>query len=326
MRIGYATSIGTAVLVLAGILCAAEARGDGVFSLTWNAPEECPSRTEVEAEIAGLLGGVVRERDALSIEAVAEHNDRWSVSIETASQAGTGHRRLQAETCKALASATALIVALMIDPDAVAARAEEPSPPPPLPVPPPLAPSPSPTPAPPPSPRRPITAFIGLGGAIHMGALPSPDFALGASGGIARSSWRLELAIGYDPARVASDPVSGPQGPYGQFQLVWGAVAGCLTRQAGLVGAGICGDAEVGAVRAEGAGSSVSESHTKPWLAAGVGALVDLRLTRGLFVVLRADALVPLLRPSYTFNEGKIPVFRPWVVGLRATTALELRF
>jgi hypothetical protein len=319
MRMGFAKNHWTALLPFFALLSAATAHADGGLALAWEAPAECPSAIEIENEISGLLGGSIRDRVHfdLVVHAVVEHDEDWSVSLDTTSHGGEGHRSFHAETCQALASATALIVALMIDPDAVAAHADEPARPPVPALPP---------PAPPPTPRRPLTGFVGLDGLGNLGVLPSVDVAVGASAGIARSWWRLDLRGGYGTRAVASDRVSNAAGPYGRFRLVSGTLAVCLTRSGSRIGGGVCADVEAGAVLAEGVGASRNESHTRLWLGAGAGAMGDVRVTRAVFVVAHMDAIAPILRPKYTFNNVDAPIFRPWLVGFRLSAALEWRF
>ena len=113
------------------------ASAQGTVDFQWLAPEGCPSPGSVRSEIDGLLGGAAgeRARQNLSMHATVEHGVRWLVTLETRSGTVTGHRTIEAVTCQALGSATALIEALIIDPDAVAAHAQkakapEPGPPP----------------------------------------------------------------------------------------------------------------------------------------------------------------------------------------------------
>jgi len=104
----------------------------------WSAPAGCPPDAAVRAEIGKLLGGPIegRAREDLRVRAVVERRELWLVTLDTLAGGTAGHRTLESATCEGLASATALIVALIIDPDAVAAHAK---------------PTPDATPAPPPT-------------------------------------------------------------------------------------------------------------------------------------------------------------------------------
>lgn len=111
-------------LTVVGRPPAARAEEGSGFAFEWRAPEGCPSASVVEEEIAHLLGGPAREhaRDDLRVQATVERGSHWLVTLETTSKTARGHRTIEAATCQGLANATALIVALLIDPDAVAAH------------------------------------------------------------------------------------------------------------------------------------------------------------------------------------------------------------
>jgi hypothetical protein len=91
------------------------------LALTWSAPADCPSRAYVLDETQRLLGGPATPHgvESVTVRAVVKHDGGWSVSIETRSGLTARRRTLRAKTCRGLADATGLIVALMIDSGAV---------------------------------------------------------------------------------------------------------------------------------------------------------------------------------------------------------------
>lgn len=112
------------VLLAAPALAAGPARADERFALKWKAPEGCPDTGAVEAEVVRLLGGSrARPARTIDVSAAVSRDDRgsWRVRLETPGDGGPRVRQLTGASCKALADATALILALMIDPDAVTA-------------------------------------------------------------------------------------------------------------------------------------------------------------------------------------------------------------
>jgi hypothetical protein len=120
-------------LTVVGRAPAARAEEGSGFAFEWRAPEGCPSASVVAEGIAHLLGGPARD---LRVQATVERGSHWLVTLETTSKTASGHRTIEAATCQGLANATTLIVALLIDPDAVAAHTgksqdSEPQPPPP---------------------------------------------------------------------------------------------------------------------------------------------------------------------------------------------------
>ncbi len=79
----------------------------------WRGEGDCPSEEQVRAEVARLLGGVIPQ-DAPAVDARVERTpNAWRLRLRVGSE---GARTLEAASCSLLAEATALIVALAIDP------------------------------------------------------------------------------------------------------------------------------------------------------------------------------------------------------------------
>lgn len=89
--------------------------------LRWSAPAECSSASEVVAEVDRILGpSGARPARPVEVDAkVTGASGAYTVRVETASADGPRVRTLQGHTCAALADATALLIALVIDPSAV---------------------------------------------------------------------------------------------------------------------------------------------------------------------------------------------------------------
>jgi hypothetical protein len=321
---GWLPSLVFALPVVFGAV-AAGADGGTHFAFEWRAPDGCPPAGAVEEEIARLLGGPIREhaRNDLHVQAVVEYGSGWSVTLETVSNGATGHRTIEAATCQALANATALIVALLTDPDAVSARTgkstdDEPQPQPPR------------AEAAPVSVRSPGAreTYVLLGAAAtgNVGVLPSPDIGASASLGMVRPRWRLEVRATYGPRQVPSDAIATPSAAYGRFSFLAGTLAACLTFARPKLEFGPCADAEFGVVRGEGIGASRNEAHASPWLGLGAGGWLAIRASRWLYFPVHVDVVVPLWRPRYVFENVPAPIFRSDPLGGRLTAGVELRF
>jgi hypothetical protein len=91
------------------------------LQLTWRAPEGCPSGAEVEAQVGELLGArqMPTSRRLVAVTTV-ERTDHgtWTVRLETNLEGSTGQRVFEGDSCKTVASTTALILAFALDPDA----------------------------------------------------------------------------------------------------------------------------------------------------------------------------------------------------------------
>jgi len=96
---------------------------DAPFALQWNAPEgaQCPSEAEVVAQVSQLVESSRRGQRAF-VRARADvqrtFNNRFRVELTTEVEGRAGHRAIEEQSCQAMAEATVLILAWMIDPKA----------------------------------------------------------------------------------------------------------------------------------------------------------------------------------------------------------------
>ncbi len=152
-----ASAVGLAVLVFAGAALADEPAAPVV--LRWTAPVGCPTEGEVRDEIDRVLGGAPAATSPrhLRADAVVTRAGKEGFHIHLVTDMGgsLGERDFGGPTCRAVAKAAAVIVALTFDPDAIARKSGTVAPPSPAPVPAdqpatPLPPAPEVLPAPPP--------------------------------------------------------------------------------------------------------------------------------------------------------------------------------
>jgi len=305
----------------------ASAQGDRTVEITWLAPEGCPTQGALHAQIDELLGGVADERagEDLTVRAKVEHGALWLVTIETRKAASEGHRTIQASNCQGLANATALIVALMIDPDAVAARADKttasaPSPPPPSP--------PSVVEVAPPAPSAPRRTFglMGIALAANLGVLPAVDVGPAVVLGLRRGGWKGELRFAYGLRTTHSEPVAVANGAYGQFRFHAATLAGCYTTAHSIVELGPCVAGEAGLVQGEGIGADRPARESAPWLALGAGGLLAVEAASWLRFLVHVDVMVPLWRPEFVLRIMDVTIFRSQPVGGRLTMGVEAQF
>ena len=95
---------------------------EAAWSLVWQAPAECPSEASVRDAVALLLGTGAAPPASVSARALVQRtsSDHWIVQLTTVREGARGERVVEATSCPSLANATALIVALTIDPERVA--------------------------------------------------------------------------------------------------------------------------------------------------------------------------------------------------------------
>lgn len=109
--------IATQIMLLLGTLLAAPSAGaDEPLNLVWNAPQGCPSGETVRAEAQRILGGTTTHHVTARADVTQIDPADWSVHLTTNVDGARGERTLNANSCASLASATALIVALTVDP------------------------------------------------------------------------------------------------------------------------------------------------------------------------------------------------------------------
>ncbi|HJX63694.1 MAG TPA: hypothetical protein VJ860_07045 [Polyangia bacterium] len=317
----------SAVLALATLGNARPIRADqaGALTFSWQAPAGCPSRGQVSGEIARLLGGEIRvpQGGDITARAVVEHGPTWSLAMDTELAGRPGRRSLEAASCQDLANAAALIVALMIDPDAVAAHATTTQP---VAAPaPPLTAPPATDPAPESRPRS-VEFLVGVHAAGSYGTLPSVDVGAGGGIGLQGRRWRAEVRGTYGLRRDQKAMAAAPAGAYGQFNFTAVAFAGCLNLGRGGLAFGPCADAEFGVTSAQGFGVSQSLPASTPWLAVGAGGYAAISLGRHLSLPLHLDVLAPLRRSEFVFKNEPKRVFQAPAVGVRMSAGIELHF
>ncbi|MCY0987793.1 hypothetical protein OV203_11695 [Nannocystis sp. ILAH1] len=105
-------ALAAAVLVLP----ATAAGADDSWQLSWQAPPECPRAAEIEARVTALLGGSPGGPQLRVRAAVERTGDEWRLRL-LARRGGASQRRvLRHRDCATLGEATALLVALAVDP------------------------------------------------------------------------------------------------------------------------------------------------------------------------------------------------------------------
>ena len=309
----------------------------GTVEIAWTAPADCPTAPDVEASIRDLLGRPPHLSDGRNLEVKAraerKHDRWWSGTIETRLGTTTGSRTIATESCRAIADATALIVALMIDPEAVAARASPPaaSPPPPdaravMRATPAATKTAVSSAMSPPHPGLAPRLSLGPTIAVDMGTLPRPAYGAGARFGV--KVGRSAVELGVLASASASGTISGTVPPAGGSFHFWSAsLSACPAFGVGRFDLGAC--AEIEAVEVKGTGFGVTsryENDTR-WLALGAGAIARLRITPHVAIQSRLDAVAPLGHPTFFLKgvtEAQGQIYSPSRVALRALLAVDI--
>jgi hypothetical protein len=322
------------VAAVAAVLLAAASAGDAPgaraeeslpsdqLDLVWQAPAGCPAGEDVRARVAELLGGTIRLPPArvLAVRARVTAEPTWRVEIASGAGDQARRRELDGDSCAGLANATALIVALMIDPNMA--------------TPPPGPRGLSSPPAPPaaapaePRPARPGTAFnLGLSGFVEDGILPKLDVGAAASLGLARGAWRFDLQGRWGARRDQVVSAPAPAGAFGTFDYLGGSLGACrIVDLRGLV-LGPCGDVGFGLLSAKGHNVTQEIAARAPWLGVELGGYAAVRAGSRVSFPLRAALLVPVTRPEFVIHYDVAQrVYRVAGLGARASLGVELHF
>jgi hypothetical protein len=329
-----------AALVALTLVMHARAAPSARVDLTWTAPLGCPDRETVVAEVDRLLRSSSTKDPAVA-HAEVTHEGRWRVRLETQSAGRSGRREIEAESCEQLAQATAVILALMIDPEAAmvgappAERSSAPDPPhrPEL-ADLPRRPDPSYVPEPLPAAlaalpaNRPATrrwqGVVGVSVLGDGGTMPAPSLGVGLAGGAVLGPYRVVAGLGYFPSRTARLTAGSLFG--GDFTLFFGALEGCgALITARLVRAELCAGVEIEAMRGSGFGVRHPRAGTSVWSALLAGGLVEVPIVRSVAAELGVTAVVPFARPEFSFDDLG-PVHRAGAAAIRLGLGASARF
>jgi hypothetical protein len=271
------------------------------LSLEWIAPAECPTSADVLSEMLRLFGGrePPRSGERRAVRAVVSHDGPWSVSIETSTESGLYRRTLNAQTCRGLADATALILALSVDPEAVKAAA--------------------------PDSGGSLRYSVAIPVSVAAGILPAVDPGIGVALGARLGVVLVDLSVHDWLPVVAKVPGTNAGGTFG---LVSGTLYACTAFRMAPFEIGPCAQFDVGSIEATGSGVTTTSTGRALWLAAGAGALGVLLLGAGSHwaIPVHFDLLVPLERRDFVIQHVSGVVFDPPPAAGRATIALEYRF
>jgi hypothetical protein len=293
--------------------------------LVWTAPAECPSHDTVLEDAERVLAKSPQPRAHARARAVVTRDEqgRWHATLSVDADGAHSERDLDAENCQAIATATALIVAVAIegresDPEQAplvqAALARR------MPGPGGLA-------------SR-SQLVVSVAGVVDGGLLPAP-----APGGEIALGWayrtapfRVRVTAGATLLGAQRAALSAPAQEGGRFAAIAASVRGCASVVKDALDVGACLGLEMDRAWAEGFGPSEASfaplTPTGTWASPLGSAFASYTLSGDVSVFLRADAVLPLASPTFGIVDSSgtdIPLHHA-SAGLRASLGVEARF
>jgi hypothetical protein len=308
-----ATTLGHARLAAAQV---------GHVPLTWNAPASCPAAEAVLADIQRNLAdsGDPSAPFVAVVNVLGSKGGPWQASLRIEARGGFVDRRFVAESCEAIASAAALIIALSAESGANAV-----SPPPPARAEPKEPAAPSAAEGEPRGWRRaPMSA--GFGGIVDGTTLPGSPL-MGVEGLVGANwtlpGWHLRLLVGGTlfPSHAVTE--TDVQATF-RMGLVTGR--GCMSARVPPVELGLCVGAEVAALHSSGTGYDFGSlaTSTQFWPSPVGAALASWAVNRRVAVFARADLAGNFIRRNFHPSGNEVDLYTVPALSARATLGIEL--
>jgi hypothetical protein len=297
-------------------------QSDGLaLQLTWESPPGCPDLASERAEIRRRVGDTDRTSPATSLIAQGtirlDPSGGYTLVLKTIAGDTKGERVLAGQDCRELSEAAALVLALLINPEATIAA--QPQPASPVPAPPP----PSPVAAPASAQAR-SGLGLGLGAVLASGVLPGSAAGLAARIFYRRGSWALAFELtGFLP-----DEQSAPVLPQASasFYRLESALQLCVSTPSDRrLGAGVCLGGVVVRLHGQSAGVSNPGQAAAWWPEASLACSGQIRLTAATRLRLAAD-LHGLGNRSDFDILGLGSVYRPAAYNVRGILGLDVFF
>lgn len=295
------------------------------FELVWLS-SDCDRGAEVLSKVRRMLDERQAQLPAIvvTVTVAREAPNRFVALLETAGSGGSGRKRLEGESCDAIALGSAVVIALSIDPSASLDTSAPPAPEP-------AEPKPAPVPAPPPPRRQPpaverreARAYLHGSIGVLFGLLGDPSAFTGAGVGVRYR--RVSLELGGDVYQ-ARDVTRGDRPQVGaELKLFSADLLGCysvLPLSLGAVEA--CPGLRLEYLRARSFGVSEPDEG-QVLILAGIAALRGrLHPTPWLSAVLDLGVAARPFYPTFVLR-GVGDVFEIPIVSPFARTGLSLEF
>ena len=315
MRFAVGSSAGL-LLLISGRAAASER----AYSLTWNAPSDCPDAAALTRYVDQVVGDAAAGPETVRASGGATRtaDGRYAATVELdIGGAEPSTRVIDGRDCEAVSQAAALVIALAI-------RAH-------------AAPPPSPTPAtpkvPPPDPAPPAHhaerphGFLALGPVADWGSTPAVTLGFGLSGGVSWLGLRLEPGLAYFAPRSAEVPGRASVGA--RFSLASAGARVCVPLSRAALWVAPCVGGGVDWVHGEGFGARVPKNGSTWSGVVRTALLAGWDISSILTLRLELEGVLPMTRPEFEVEvapAGSSSVFRRSPLSARAAFGLDVHF
>jgi hypothetical protein len=314
-------------------------------TLDYRAPEGCPARSDLEAQMRALsprIAFATSSTRVLHIE-VSEERTQGTLTVQSEGVT-TGTRDVSAPTCEEVVDVLVFAAALVLDPSlavsgaippapsfaAASAVAQGPSRPLSLVAPvPTLAPRAKVTPGEARGESRPLTSWwLAAGATVSSGVSPNPTFGGAAVVGVSLRLGPLRplFSLAAEVGASAPESVANTGGGSVSYFRAIGAFEGCPPRwPIGIFRVRACARFETGERTTSGEQfSGGNYTRVRPWLGLGASASVEVLFRRPFFFDLEGLAVVPLVRD--TIQVTPLTVQNPVALSAGASFRVGVEF
>jgi hypothetical protein len=340
---GHALRLAGAMLVaaisLVGARIAAAQAEPTARALAWHAPSGCPTEAQVVADVARTLAGSGAELTPFVavVDVRGPTGGRWQASLLFQAGDTRAERQFEAESCEAIASASALVVALWAEGGAGAPspNATAPAPVEPPPAEAPRVPAITATPrsdseTPGFDPEKPRFVLM-VNAVFDRHTMPdAPATGIEVAGGPVWKGrgWRFRALAGlsFFPSAQSSTDFGRPAGDFWLLDL---STRGCLTFLLDRFELGPCAGAALAVMDGTAMNTGSFQYPTQLWLSLMGGAAIAWRVSQTAAVFARGEVVVPTTRRSWntpSSGDGVMEGYEIPSYGGRGALGIELRF
>ena len=251
-------------------------------------------RASARRAIAKSLQTPDAARGAVVRVTIANRDQAWNADVWMYGPRGSGERGVRGTSCKQVAEAVTLIVAMALDAAYVAEPRDE---------------NPAAGATPPVEPDATPELELGVTAGADTGSLSGLTAGFGLSFSVVLARWRLEAyGTAWLPRSTPGGPIAGAGGSIGLYAGGLRAYFDALAADSGRLTLGPCLSAEAGSAVGQGYGVAEPDNAANFWGAGAAGISLRYLGVGAIRVGLLTELGMPFRRPVWQIND--VPVFQ----------------